>query len=967
MKKRLFCLVLCLLLVFPVVLASCGKRGGQEAISGITDDASENTATVSMWLVTETPLSDATIKAVSTELTSITESKFHTRLLLTFVTRDVYEAKLAEEIEQFEAVNKDLLEEDEMEDDEDMTEGTTEAKGPETDTNEYGLVVYKYPEKLPHQVDIIYVASEGMFRTYVNNGWLAPLDTYLATSAKKLKEYVSATLLDAVQQGGKTYAIPNNNVIGEYTYMLLNKRLMDKYFYNGYINQKRIDGLFNELVYNYLDTIATYEADVPLIDSTYEECLKRLAYFWSIDDSSYEMLNDFSIFGCHYSDAASLTRGSTMLGFNSLFEDEEFVSNYLQLNRFRLEGYFADVAEEDEVAIRFVQGDATIIDNYTDEYYPVIIEYPTATSGDIFDNMFAVYANSLNVERSMEIITYLNTNRDFRNILQYGVEDVHYKLIEDAAGNPLIQRIGNDYNMSLFATGNIFLAYPSEDIEVSEKVWANDWKLAKEQNRGSLVSPLLGFNFANEVQLSAGSAEEAGYEINETTGFYLDYTTGHSKEVLSSNDTIAKWLSDCDAAATKGVFVLKTLEDVDGETTYKYYVYNNNVTTDVAFHVSVDEKYNHVKDNRNRIQKVLDYLHIYFEYDPVKNPGESSYELSVVTMYFDVETPFTEFCKVEDVDTAMTVTTKEELVEVDVLHHDLYDIDFYAGLTAEGIKQNSVLTTWLENAPQTKKKVLLFTYLDQSNADKDVYNFVALFRMSDYSTMNLVPTIVDGNVVLQVVVTGSGERVDLNDDNRLMAYITVEVAKGVKVTCMEVIGTMEASSATDTENNAFSTAAIESSMGKALKINDSNSYVSEVNPEFHSFGKFDHEYLKYVNRLDDMIENLLASCETYAEFEAVVSELKVLLSTTEQPKVENFVVLADFVAENFGSNLLLKNLYDMVRLGTGMDQSPDVYYNADGSSYTVLRDIYNHEFPYTPYDIYYNWMSNNGYLPEEDD
>ena len=40
--------------------------------------------------------------------------------------------------------------------------------------------------------------------------------------------------------GKNYYAIPNNNIIGEYTYMLLDKELMDKYSQQGYIKNGEV-------------------------------------------------------------------------------------------------------------------------------------------------------------------------------------------------------------------------------------------------------------------------------------------------------------------------------------------------------------------------------------------------------------------------------------------------------------------------------------------------------------------------------------------------------------------------------------------------------------------------------------------------------------------------------------------------------------------------------------------------------
>ena len=95
----------------------------------------------------------------------------------------------------------------------------TEETVPETKLNELGMPELKYPDERENQLDMM---------SYVNDDLLQRLDEELSSSSKKLKQYIYGGALDAVKTAGNgTYAIPNNTVIGEYTYLLLNKRLVD--------------------------------------------------------------------------------------------------------------------------------------------------------------------------------------------------------------------------------------------------------------------------------------------------------------------------------------------------------------------------------------------------------------------------------------------------------------------------------------------------------------------------------------------------------------------------------------------------------------------------------------------------------------------------------------------------------------------------------------------------------------------
>jgi peptidoglycan-associated lipoprotein len=378
-----------------------------------------------------------------------------------------------------------------------------------------------------------------MYNKLRADDWLAPLDEALKGDAKKIKEFVSPTLLSAVQEKGVTYAIPNNNPIGEYTYMCLNKELMDKYSLQGHIARGSIKNFANEYVYQFIDQIARYGSeDLLPIDATYEECLAQLAYYWNVDPETYAISNDeFSVFGTPLFDLQP-NRGQNIVGVQSLFENEEFTKHYLALNEYRLEDayrfkydassgeYYEDAGEGKEIVffrneenkdqtyaqygIKFVKGTLATLNekgNYVEngvEYYAIPVAYPQATAEDIYGNMFAVAKTTLSVERSMQIITYLNTNSEIRNLLQYGIEGQHYTVqktvTEDGENVKIVKRNadkqGNEYVMDIYATGNAFLAHVLDEEDMDTAIWAN----GKKQNRDSLVEPLLGFNLAEYAE-----------------------------------------------------------------------------------------------------------------------------------------------------------------------------------------------------------------------------------------------------------------------------------------------------------------------------------------------------------------------------------------------------------------------------------------------------------------------------------
>ena len=252
---------------------------------------------------------------------------------------------------------------------------------------------------------------------------------------------------------------------------------------------------------------------------------------------------NFSGMGTVMKDPTIRDRGDINLGFNNLFDDKEYAELYTTLMGYQFNGYFGtpDETKGQTAAVSFVKGDASIlanslqsgkmtvngediykpagvyVDPETGKWYRVVVaENPTATSADLYGSMFAVYARSEYLDRSMKVINYLNTNTELRDILQYGVEDVHFSYEETKATskgekNTILVKtlIGHNememtneqdkadangiYSMDVTRTGNCFITTPTEEQG------ASIWEYAKMQNTNSQIDPMLGFDFQSLV------------------------------------------------------------------------------------------------------------------------------------------------------------------------------------------------------------------------------------------------------------------------------------------------------------------------------------------------------------------------------------------------------------------------------------------------------------------------------------
>ncbi len=948
MKNRLICLALCFVMVLSVVLTGCGEKSDDDVKQDITEAASESAMTLTMWVVSKEAVNEATAKIINDELNSISKAKFKTQLSVKFFTPEQYQAQLGSTI----VANQNMAP---------SIETTAAATGEDavitdaTRVNEYGFVEIVYPPEEANQVDIIYIAGEEMFDSYVANGWLAALDEELASGSKKLTEYVSNSLLSAIKQEGVTYAIPNNNVIGEYTYMLLDKELIDKYCQQGYVQKGMIDGFANDYLYDFLDQVYELEPSESVIpvDATYEECLDMLAHYWSIDPETYDMLDGFSAFGYHYTDMTELSRGSIVMGYQSLFANEEFAKDFLALNRFRMNGYYGDAETTGKkAAVSFVKGDINTIKQYEDDYYSVIVKYPTASVADVYSNMFGIYARTKSVSRSMEILTYLNTNAEFRNILQYGKEGVHYELNKEADGSVTLERDANNrYIMDIYATGNAFIAYPEPTMD--QDIWEN----GKIQNRTSLVDPLLDFDFASFAQ-STASDSASSIKVDAKKGYALQYTNGYSKDALSQNADLKAWLDECDAAG-KGTYVFKSSQNSGQYLISDYYIYNNELTSNMKFSVSAEDVLEVSTTTNNKGEEVTTEkqvgVNLSFDFVEDGTTNKAGYTISRVQLQnrrsnYKVGVAYT----YNEEETDADVTSQSGLIDFDPLKTNEYTVEVYDNLSKSAIRHNQAVIEWINSCKETKgvsqTNVLAYEGVEDG---KNVYTYVVLRNGLTYVTdMQVVPT---GDMKApELVFDFSDEGLELllepEDEEQVpeasyvLYYVRVTTAADVSVTYSTTYkGEAELEKDGKTEK----------------KINTTK---TQVDPDFVRWGELDTELVKLLYSLNVSINEIIANCKTYEELEMIVADLGVMLSTDKEAIPVLSRIQSDAVKALIPNQNFLTTLHE--RMMDAVNDQPQSAPVDENSGEELLYDGKEEYVCYmSPCAVYYAWLDSYGFLP----
>ncbi len=484
MKNRVIALLLALLTLLSVCLVGCGEE--EEDPNNIEAASSREPITLSMWVITDESTTEEAMDAVEAAFDSYTKSNFTTSVDLVFVTKDEYENALSDyyrELGKYRAsiaattTTAPVTEEGETEGESETVEETTA----ETFVNQYGVQEIKFPEPAEYQLDILLILGDDMYYKYANSGMLKSMSTTLLDVSKKLSDYIYPTFLDAAKISSGTWAIPNNHAIGEYTYLLINRELAEKY----YIDTDDITSVEDCLPF--LSDVHAKE-NIPAVKAPFE-CPN--IKFWSADGS-------FSVLASDY---------TTDIQPKNIFEIESYVSYLETTALFEEKGYYAADPNTDSFGIGVVKGSAADAEKYAEDYVVKVLEYPLAESDDLLAASFGVCAYSEYFDRAMEVIVALNTSEELRNILQYGVQDVTYKMGED--GN--VESLMGNYSMDLLYTGNAFVAYNAPGV-TDEDIAAQ-----KKQNLDSVMSPYLALSEKNDIDAELYTAlDEYSADVAET-------------------------------------------------------------------------------------------------------------------------------------------------------------------------------------------------------------------------------------------------------------------------------------------------------------------------------------------------------------------------------------------------------------------------------------------------------------------
>lgn len=515
MKKRLFCLLLCLLMIMPMVFMAGCSQTTEETPETTASASGVKAMTLTLYSITDENTTEEAIQQVQDAINKITEVDFNTHIILRLFTEADYMNALDEKITAIE--EQIALDESKAAAQkvaakaakaagvttavETTGEGDLTVETDETVLNEYGLEKTVYPEEDGDQLDIFLVKGLSAYQDYITNGVLAPLDEELSVNSKILLDYIYPTFLSAAKIEGVTYAIPNNHMVGEYEYILINKELFDKY----YFDPDKVSTISD--LQEFVETVGTQEKNyIPVLNTS--------------DTYIYYPTGSKSVFA-GYAAGASAVIAKAAPG--NLFANKQFKTTASLMINWTNAGYIntAGTIEDTKFGIAFVKGDYSLLEKYEKDYYVTLYKNATFENKDVYDSMYAVGASTKNVARCMEVIKYLTINDELRNTFQYGAKNVHYE-IDDATG--LVNIISDEYAMDPVNTGNQFKLWANSSMTESEMALAaNNWEIAKLHNFNSSVSPYLGFTIKPEPEPDPDAKPAEPEPAAEDTGEVVEF------------------------------------------------------------------------------------------------------------------------------------------------------------------------------------------------------------------------------------------------------------------------------------------------------------------------------------------------------------------------------------------------------------------------------------------------------------
>lgn len=502
MTKRLTALLLALICILSLFLSSCSseKEEGEEGADVAEEEVQRQNLALTLYAIVDEKTTEEGLKAVEEKISNYCVAKYKTAIDLRFFTEEEYQAALNAQYDQFAAAEAEKLKAEQeaaaaakseaaykatLTPDERIKfeqkkrqEAKKKAEEEEKKKQEQAELIEQGKDKAvikDVQMDILFVPGMEEYYSWIDQGLLIDLSTYLNNERKKIKDFVFPSFMTAATVENAVYGIPNNaGIASNETFLLVNTALANKY------------GLDVSTIHSIKDLegtlakVAAGEAGIAPLAGDFDP--EGLVFYDGIDMGHTTCAFTDTQLGGTFSATtsnAALNPGSSastaFLDYCALKADWR-AKGYLSDNTSYFFASVQKLTEEEKMAWEEK--------GYTAHLYRGA---DFSTKAALSGGLFGISSHCEYPDRAMEIVELLATDSTLRNLLAFGIEETNY--VVDGENKNVIHIINGNYSMDFFRSGNTLLGYVPDTMDPDYVA------KSKEKNLNSVINPFLGFRY----------------------------------------------------------------------------------------------------------------------------------------------------------------------------------------------------------------------------------------------------------------------------------------------------------------------------------------------------------------------------------------------------------------------------------------------------------------------------------------
>lgn len=334
------------------------------------------------------------------------------------------------------------------------------------------------------------------YQSHAQNGAWLDLTPYLQQEGAPMYQAIHEKFWQGVQIDGKILGVPTNKELAVPLQFVFCRELVEKY---------NID----------VSRYQTFPSLPPLLEMIAQNEPEYIPLF--LDASHYDLL---SMLGYEYITEPiplAIQSGDCQCRVINGFEREDVLELLRTMRQFYLKGYINQDAcvrssisrfQDEKVFLRLASGgpdtSAALSESFGYGVIAVSVTHGVATTASTRAAVMAVNARSEHPREAVQFLNALNTDPEIRNLINYGIEGVHYQLTDSGQ----VRSLSDGYRGVSYTQGNWFI------LKTREGESLNRWEIFEEFNNSVQVSALLGF---------MPDYTSYGNIVNDVSGIYAKY------------------------------------------------------------------------------------------------------------------------------------------------------------------------------------------------------------------------------------------------------------------------------------------------------------------------------------------------------------------------------------------------------------------------------------------------------------